>query len=82
MKLYAVFSKRGGDRGNCLTRLTQYPPLCIRSLGIECFINKRVKFNYPLLCFIYSTSSSSTLFGMLLKHVVSYQKHTKTNDIS
>ena len=32
MKQYAVFSKRGGlkkggTRGNCLTRLTQYPSL-------------------------------------------------------
>ena len=32
MKLYVVFLKRGapknkGGRGNCLTRLTHYPPL-------------------------------------------------------
>ena len=27
MKLYAVFSR--GARGNCLTRLAQYPPLLV-----------------------------------------------------
>ena len=38
MKQYAVFSKRGA-RGNCLTRLTQYPPLAV----IPQMQNERVK---------------------------------------
>ena len=41
MKLYAVFSRRA--RGNCLIRLTQYPPLgmatldSVRKLALPCY---------------------------------------------
>ena len=44
MRLYELFSrgplKKGGTRGNCLIRLTQYPPLFLINTQLKILILK------------------------------------------
>ena len=43
MKLHAVFRK-GWTRGNCLTRLTQYPPLLTSNIANACKPKREIMF--------------------------------------
>ena len=71
MKLYAVFSKRGAPekreaRGNCLTRLTQYPPLVINKYPHK---SASASFNLNLNYIALKRAESIKYIGILIDKI-------------